>query len=293
MNKILVPVDFSPSAANALAYAIALAQPFDAEIILLHVNSPSLSDPNVLFFSPGPVFSNENQIRERLQQLASRQLAAAAAGKLSIRCEVRAGGASDEILAFCDAQRPNLVVMGMSGKKEVASRLLGSTASWVMQRAACPVLVVPETAQFAGIGKIAYATNFEEGDLRVLDQLLVFARAFDAMIYCVHIRNAADQEAALKKEIITKAFEHELVVDSLVFESIDYSHVVEGLNAYSKRNEIDLMVMLTHHRNIFSQLFYTSHTQEMALKTDVPLWVFQMDGGIQDVFFPLKKANLP
>ncbi len=292
MNKILVPVDFSPSAANALAYAIALAQPFGAEIILLHVDSPSLSDPNVLFFSPGPVFSSETQIRERLQQLASRQLAAGS-GKLSIRCEVRAGSASDEILAFCDAQRPNLVVMGMSGKKEVASRLLGSTASWVMQRAACPVLVVPETAQFAGIGKIAYATNFEEGDLRVLDQLLVFARVFDAMIYCVHIRNAADQEAALKKEIITKAFEHELVVDSLVFESIDYDHVVEGLNDYSERKEIDLMVMLTHHRNIFSQLFNTSHTQEMALKTDVPLWVFQIGGGIQDVFFPLKKANLP
>lgn len=283
MNKILVPIDFSPNSVNALTYAIELAQPFDSEIILLHVHNPT-ADPNVLFFAPGPVFNTGNHLEERLQLLAARQ-PESLTHRLSIRCEIRTGSVSEEIMEFCDSYKPSLIVMGMSGKQDVASRLLGSTASWVMQRSSYPVLVVPENVTFRDIKKIAYATNFEDGDLKVLDQLLVFARAFDATVYCIHIRNEADHDAALKQEIITKAFEHELVVDSLIFEVINYDDVVEGLNAYAKREEIDLMVMLTHHRNIFSQLFYKSHTQQMALQTDMPLWVFQLESGIRDVFF--------
>ena len=49
MNKILVPVDFSESAADALRYALELNRRFFAKIILLYVfDMPKISGGEVL-----------------------------------------------------------------------------------------------------------------------------------------------------------------------------------------------------------------------------------------------------
>lgn len=290
MNTLLVPVDFSPNATHALTYAWALAQPFQARIILLYVHSPTFPDPNTLWIGAGPAPVMGQAVQEKLEALAAAQFQASQQ-KVKVEYVIKDGNPSAEILGFCEMLQPDLVVMGMSGKPGFRTQLLGSTASWVIQRATCPVLVIPETAVFTGIRKIAYATNFEDGDLLVLDRLLVFARAFGATIHCIHILDESDQDAVLKQEIITRAFRHDLIVDSLSFTAIEYDQVVAGLNTYAEEEEIDILVMLTHHRNIFSQLFHKSHTQQLALQTDVPLWVFQLDGKMQDVFSS-EKPNL-
>ncbi len=290
MNTLLVPIDFSPNATHALTYAWALAQPFKAKIILLYVHSPALHDPNTLSVGAGPAPVMEQGISTKIETLVAAQ-SQDSQQEVQVEYVIKNGNPSAEILDFCEMLQPDLVVMGMSGKPGFRTQLLGSTASWVIQRATCPVLVIPETVVFTGIRKIAYATNFEDGDLLVLDRLLVFARAFGATIHCIHILDEADQDAVLKQEIITRAFRHDLIVDSLSFNAIEYDQVVAGLNTYTEEAEIDILVMLTHHRNIFSQLFHKSHTQQLALQTDVPLWVFQLHGKMQDVLFP-EKPNL-
>lgn len=50
---------------------------------------------------------------------------------------------ADEILSYVRKAGPELLVMGTHGRGAVARALLGSVASSVARRAACPLLLVP------------------------------------------------------------------------------------------------------------------------------------------------------
>jgi nucleotide-binding universal stress UspA family protein len=55
---------------------------------------------------------------------------------------VLSGLARDQILAFADQQRADVVVVGASGRPAMATRLLGSTPLALVARSTRPVLVV-------------------------------------------------------------------------------------------------------------------------------------------------------
>jgi nucleotide-binding universal stress UspA family protein len=275
MKKILVPVDFSPASLNAVQYAAHLAAESGARFILLYIFSPNLIDTYI-----SPEMQEALLHEEDAKALACfarivQQIPAEIRENISPEYRIAMGPVQEEILFMSDRIRPDLVVMGMRGSNHVAQKMLGSTAAAVVQRSDVPVMVVPEHASFHPIREIAFATNFEDEDLIAIDQLLKFAAQFDARVHCIHIRQNKALDIS-KQEIMRKAFEHDVVMHKMDFDTLSYVPVVEGLNHYVKANEVDILVMLTHQRGIFSHLFHQSQTRNMVLQAAVPLWAFQM-----------------
>jgi nucleotide-binding universal stress UspA family protein len=143
MKRIVVPIDFSQTSAQALPYAAALAERFGAEIILLHVIAPVPL--------PLPFY-----VRRRLQKSAGRLTELAMDVQLSRLCEeafdeevpsrtlVRTGAPYDEITKAASSQGADLIVLTTHGYTGLKHALLGSTAERVVRHADCPVLVVRE-----------------------------------------------------------------------------------------------------------------------------------------------------
>ncbi len=146
LRRIIVPVDFSATSAQALPYAAALAGRFAAEIILLHVVEPMIS-PSRLRYVPtgikGVVESLEPAAREQLTGLGEE----AFDESVSLRSIVRTGVPFQEIAKAAKSLGADLIVLTTHGYTGLRHVVLGSTAERVLRHADCPVMVVRGTAR--------------------------------------------------------------------------------------------------------------------------------------------------
>ena len=143
ITKILVPVDFSPHADRALAYATTLAQRFNATLGLVHV----VEDPYATGAWSGEAhISNYGELLEGMIANAERQLAtlkqSASAIGLTADMAVMTGRPADAIVAHAKSDGFDLIVMGTHGRTGLAHVVMGSVAEGVTRTAPCPVLVV-------------------------------------------------------------------------------------------------------------------------------------------------------
>jgi len=137
LRDILVPVDFSPGAQQALNYALPLARQFNARITLLHVVEPQLV-PRELSFMAMESNRRVAAARAELEALASKSVPK----PLLNRTVVSAGQPFEEIARIANGLRMDLIVIATQGRSGIKRLLLGSTAESVVRYSPCPVLTV-------------------------------------------------------------------------------------------------------------------------------------------------------
>lgn len=145
---IVVPTDFSAASNEALERAKVLAQRLGEGIALVHV-----IDEGFYYVSPVGVPPVPATYLSELEQRLLDHLAGVAASvrEAGVPCEsvIRRGQAAPQVLAYLDEVKPSMVVMGTHGRTGWKHALLGSVAERVVQRAPCPVLVVPSPGRDA------------------------------------------------------------------------------------------------------------------------------------------------
>ncbi|HEU4537855.1 MAG TPA: universal stress protein [Polyangiaceae bacterium] len=139
---IVVPTDFSSASTAALERAKDLARKLGEGIALVHVIDEGFYYVAPLGVPPVPTTYLNDLEQRLLEHLGG---LAAAVREAGVPCEavVRRGQAAPQVLAFVDEINPTMVVMGTHGRTGWKHALLGSVAERVVQRANCPVLVVP------------------------------------------------------------------------------------------------------------------------------------------------------
>lgn len=135
--RVLVATDGSPSSRTALELVRALAWPADTILRLVHV-APKL--PALVEWGPA------HRIYESLDELVRASLDETAEhlrrADLSVQTDVLAGGESAaRIVQDAREFRADLIVTGSRGHGTVATMLLGSVASAIVDHAPCAVLV--------------------------------------------------------------------------------------------------------------------------------------------------------
>ncbi len=138
-QHFLVPIDFSESSSQALAYAVSLARQLKARITLLHIiQAPPLAGGDMGVALPQTYLQEIEDISRRDME-AYRQSTAdegVAADVVLVH-----GVPFQEILETAKAHHADLIVMGTHGRTGLSHVLLGSVAEKVVRMAHCPVLV--------------------------------------------------------------------------------------------------------------------------------------------------------
>ena len=141
-KRILFPTDFSPAAAHALDYAIALALQHDAILVLTHViEDIGFSSPFTLSSFPMTVeyqHGMEEGAKVHLQKAVETQVRR----QLEIREHLPQGKPFVEIIRIAKQEQVDLIVIPTRSKPDPKHVHLGSTAEHVVRLAPCPVLVV-------------------------------------------------------------------------------------------------------------------------------------------------------
>ena len=145
-KRILCPIDFSPSALQALGFALDLARQADGLVTLLHVVEWLPEDePRASAHFNVPEFRGymAHDAKQRLRSLVAEESRA----WCDIDDVIVSGRAHREILRAAAAKSADLIVIGAQGRGGVGLALFGSTTQQVVRSAACPVLTVRGASQ--------------------------------------------------------------------------------------------------------------------------------------------------
>jgi nucleotide-binding universal stress UspA family protein len=141
LERILLPVDFSPSSDRALEYAMWLAAKHDAVVDMVHVFDEPVVPP-FLMDHTGSYISTDPRMKDRCLESMDKDLAAYPREKSRVRKHVLEGRIASTIHDFAEKQESNLIVMGTRGLSGLDYLLLGSAAAHMVRLAPCPVLTV-------------------------------------------------------------------------------------------------------------------------------------------------------
>ena len=130
MKKILVPVDGSKTAMDALEFACDIAHAEKSELILVHV-----CDVSPVFnklcegFGEQILKDAQNRVKKRIKKVST---------------IFSQGTPYEEILKIAKKEGVFAIVMGTHGQTGLHRMLLGSVADRVLRGADCPVILIPK-----------------------------------------------------------------------------------------------------------------------------------------------------
>jgi len=273
MRAILVPTDFSENSQKALEFAQEIAERYDAGISLVHAYHPPVVDSNL----PAEALV---ELADQIEKLNAKTLK-----KWETECREEGfacksklvyGAASEVILEEIAAQKPILVVMGRTGKGGWLDKLIGSVASAVAAKAACPVLVLPPQTQTKTVKKIVYATELERPEEHALGFAFNLAEHFKADLDLVKV-NAPFEVNVFEDEQFKSDIKNAFGNKKYTLQTIEAESVVGGLQKYAGQNQADLIVMATRKRDWLSGLINPSVSKKMVLAAEIPILVCHLE----------------
>ncbi|WP_372932174.1 universal stress protein [Mariniphaga sediminis] len=284
-DHILVPVDFSPVSYKTCKLAFNIASHQQVKLVFIHcyvnpiVHSVPYADVYVydstLLERMDNAEKNANDNFKKFIRKLSTEIGKEKWKMVKSEFIIKPGYADEDILAYAHENNSRLIVMGTGGD---SGTIVGSVTADVIYNAKVPVLVIPEESpekEIQEFKRVLYATNFDEKDFAVIDKLVGLLKPFDAKVYCVHMgkEDSSDWDKArlegmkevLKSRYTEKDFDCRLIVGKDFLETFD---------TFIEKENIDIISLTTHKRNMISRLFNPSVARKMVFHSRTPLLIF-------------------
>jgi nucleotide-binding universal stress UspA family protein len=154
MKKIIIALDYDPTAQKVAEQGYSLAKALGAEVILMHVvNDPiyyTTSDFSPIMGYGG--FMNIDKFQPTLENLKTASLHYLEKAKLhlndvSIQTTVKEGDIADSILKTAKEVHADLIVMGSHSRKWLENIVIGSVAKDVLNNTKVPLYIIPTKKQ--------------------------------------------------------------------------------------------------------------------------------------------------
>ena len=264
MKQILVATDFSPSAANAMEYAMGLASLLGLEVCAIHAIHPTEginnSTYNAIFIED--YYRNK---REALKEWAS--VFSAKPGlenvKITTLCEV--GFLKTVITNHIHHHKVELLAMGITGATGL-SGIVGSNASMMVTKVKIPTLIIPLESKLPNTPTITLATDYETKlsatDVTALNEMI---KAFHSkQMEVLYVEEKTDaKHIKTGEERIKSLIPH----TSLQFNYLKDSTPLSGIIDFIEKNETDILCLVKHHHNIIYRLFNRSTVNQIMNRT--------------------------
>lgn len=269
MKIIIVPVDFSTTAANAAEFAGNLAAFYGAEIWLYH----AYQIPIALSEFAYPVVDIVEMQKAAEHELDLLKDATQSKLKRTITFHTRAEmnvlqlGLSN----LCKELKPDMVVMGLSGKNNLTRMIVGSNTIKTVYELTYPILVVPPQAEFIPVRKIGFACDYKQVEKTTPVALLKkIVTDFHAELHVMNIdHNSKNQDP---DKVHESFLINELLRDTKAeFHSIEAGEITDGINWFVDRSKLDWLVVIPKKHKLLEKIFRRSQTKELVYHTHIPV----------------------
>jgi len=180
-DRIVVGIDGSPAAREALRWSARLASRLKGEVVVVH--ALGLLEP--LHGELVPAHRHLAEIEEVMEQ---EWCAPLARGGVPYRAVVRQGHPVDVLAAAAIEESALLLVVGSRGMGDTPALVLGSTSLTLLRQTPVPVLVVPDREQARrhfGLHRIVVALDGSPEGMAAVDAAVHLAEGFGSHIELV------------------------------------------------------------------------------------------------------------
>lgn len=270
MKTILIPTDFSATAKNAAHYAAELALVNKSNLILLYIYQMPVIMSEVPVIVPS-LYEIEADCMNELEKI-KKYLHQKYSEDLKIDCACKSGFVADEIHRYAEENNIDMIVMGMQGAGLMTEKIMGSNTTALMQKAKSPVLAIDNHVKFKLPEHILLACDYESlDDKSILKPLKDLTKLFKARLHILNVVPALEKEATITKAVEGLKLKHYFEEVNHEFHFIENDDVIDGINRYVKKNDIDLIAMIPREHSFIKNLFKEPHTKQMAFHTHLPL----------------------
>ena len=293
IKLILCPIDFSEFSVRAYRHALSLAEHYRARLVAQHVvelwRYPSLGfDASADLYDGFCEAMRENGM-EQLQKFVKDHHY----GEVRPELVVQEGMAADFILAFAEAQKADVLVMGTHGRRGYDRLMLGSVTDRVMRRSPCPVLAVnklPEDLTTAGaapghghrLRQILFCTDFSENSERALSYALSATAEYDAELTLLHVLEEAPSHAKTDAAIAAATERLDKLVPAEAGKTLKIKTVVrigkpyKQIIQYAQEKQVDVVAMGVRGRGALDLAVFGSTTYRVMQLGPCPVLAVQI-----------------
>ncbi|PHN00949.1 universal stress protein [Flavilitoribacter nigricans] len=274
-TKILVPVDFSPTAERAFRFALRIGTLLTAEIHLLHAIYPQMENlDQPLQPSASATLTRSHLVEEKLQLLIEAERERwKNGGWPEIFTHVEIGNAISVIKARIKAQAYDLIVIGTRARHEAMENMLGTVASDVVGNTSCPVIVIPEQTGDLPISRIAHAIEPRWVQEDMVSAVINRFRPLHAEVHLVRFSDLPADEPPRQLLALKTALGDQFPQLPVKTHRLSKQDLIRDMNQFIEREKIDLLIMYRSASGILGRLFHRSRTRLMARHTRIPLLV--------------------
>lgn len=277
MKTILIPTDFSKNALHAIQYAQNLYKCERVTFYILHAYGDEVY---------GPFGTNESldiktekaRIKKetitRLNTIVKEITWDPPNPKHTFEITSSFDPLVDAINDFANEINIDLIIMGTKGKSNDKKITFGSHTVQVFKYVSCPVLAIPDEAEFEQPKKILFPTDYmlpyKRRELKLLNTL---GAAYKSEIHCLYI---SDFKVLSRRQLDNKLFLTECLKDSYsFFELTPVKNKTVAIQEYIEKHQIDFLVMINSRHSFLEDLLYRSTVDEIGLTTKIPFLVMQ------------------
>jgi nucleotide-binding universal stress UspA family protein len=265
MKQILVATDFSKCAANAMAYAMELAQILGRDVCAIHAIHPTEGINNSTY---NAIFIEDyyNNKREALKEWVTPFTGDEAYSNVKVTTLCDIGFLKNVITKHIDNHPVDLLVMGIMGATGITG-IVGSNASMMVTKVKIPTLIVPLESKFAKVPVVTLATDFETRlsatDVNALNEMIKAFGSAKMQVLYVSEEKEEPKQAEVWESRLADLIKH----TELEFNYIKDSSALNGIMNFIQSHETDMLCLVKHHHNIVYRLFTRSTVNQVMNKS--------------------------
>lgn len=275
MNNIIVASDLSIESATAFNYAIYMAHLTGAKLTLLHAyHLPALGKLDSSNNNGIALLALIETIAPKLVQVIKQTHAPEILATIQFDYIHTNKLNTDKLLDLIKKQGFELLVIDARPKRGIQEIVFGNYLEEVMDKIkCCPVMAVPQNAQFKPLANVWYATVMLTPN-NTLALLRDFSKIITDVFHIVHIivepTRSYNERVNTFKERVSSVFGNY----QYTFKEIEDADVETALLTNIKEENVDMMIMVERPKTTFDRMFMNSMTEIMALNATVPIIIF-------------------
>lgn len=277
-KKILLPTDFSHNSYNAITYALDLYEDEACVFYILNafsVSSYGFGDIIALQADNGAFKKEKESAKSKLEELMHKIVRDKA--KNSNHSFEKVVIYEDPLKAIKNAIEKydiDLVVMGTKGNTASKEIVYGSLAIQVMEKSRnCPVLVVPENANYASLKDIVFPTSFrthyKKRELKVLGEIAEKSSANIRVLHVSDEKDSLDENQEEHKKMLDEYFEN--VIHTYHF--MNDINKESAIDYFVEERGADLVAFINKKHLFFGSIFSRPLVKSITYRTKVPILV--------------------
>ncbi|MEO7310690.1 MAG: universal stress protein [Chitinophagaceae bacterium] len=272
IKNILVPVDFSDAANNALQVAVAMASRHKAVIHLLHVMLPQVYIDPTGMYAPMQEFE-QNFMDDAREKLSKHKAAIRKTNEVEVTTEIGVGSVAICVSNYVLNNQKDLVVMGTHGISGWNEFFLGSNAMATIKECSCPVLTIPPSFKKRTFDSILYPIRNVEGVVEKYDYIKPIVEKNDAQIHLLGVAQEDDEYESTLLSNKLKAVREAIAHDNqyISYETYQCTNIASKILEVAHTRNDDIIIINATLDKAWYNFFGGSYTQQIVNHSKIPV----------------------